>query len=135
MPCLHHAVARALRGNHQAIELARRPLTTGLAEKYHILQPSFNRWDMSSLETAAAILKCFSVDHMELSVSEVARRLDLPKSTVSRLMKSMASCGLVEQHRESRHYRVGVLPFRLGGLYQAHNKVLEMADDALADLV
>ena len=37
---------------------------------------------MSSLETAAEILKCFTAETPELAVSDVAKQLGVPKSTV-----------------------------------------------------
>lgn len=90
---------------------------------------------MSSLETAVSILNCFSDDVPELGVSDVADRLKIPKSTVSRLMKAMAHHGLVDRHDETRRYRVGLLPFRLGSLYRANTNLLDLVDDALAALV
>lgn len=89
---------------------------------------------MSSLETAITILQCFSTDEPELAVSDVAKRVGVPKSTVSRLMKAMANGGLIDQ-TESRRYRVGMLPFHLGQLYKAHVRVLEMVETAVDELV
>lgn len=90
---------------------------------------------MSSLDTAIAILGCFAPETPELAITDVARRLNMPKSTVSRLMKAMADGGLVEQHEVSRRYRVGLVPFRLGQLYQSHLKVLELMEAEVAGLV
>lgn len=90
---------------------------------------------MSSLETAVGILRCFSADMPELAVGDVAKRIGAPKSTISRLMRAMADCGLVEQSPQTRRYRVGQLPFRLGQLYQSHVEVLEMVEAELASLV
>ncbi|MBN9528813.1 MAG: IclR family transcriptional regulator [Alphaproteobacteria bacterium] len=90
---------------------------------------------MSSLETAVSILKCFSAETPELAVNEVSRQLDLPKSTVSRLLRAMAEQGLVEQDPESRRFSVGPLPFRLGRLYHARIKVLDLVEQELAALV
>jgi DNA-binding IclR family transcriptional regulator len=80
---------------------------------------------MSSLESAVTILGCFSPDTPELGVTDVARRLSIPKSTVSRLMKVMATRALIEQDRKTRRYRVGPLPFRLGQLYQSRGEALD----------
>jgi DNA-binding IclR family transcriptional regulator len=90
---------------------------------------------MSSLETAVTILGCFSPDARELGVTEEARRLTIPKSTVSRLMKTMATRALIEQDRKTRRYRVGLLPFRLGQLYQAHVDSLDLMEAEVVDLV
>ena len=90
---------------------------------------------MSSLQTAVSILDCFGPGRTELAVTDVAKGLKIPKSTVSRLLRAMTQAGLVEQDAESRRYRVGPLPFRLGSLYQAHMQVLDLADAAIGELV
>jgi DNA-binding IclR family transcriptional regulator len=90
---------------------------------------------MSSLETAVNILRCFSAEMPELAVGDVAKRIGAPKSTISRLLRTMAACGLVEQSQETRRYRVGQLPFHLGQLYQSHVEVLEMVETEVARLV
>ena len=44
---------------------------------------------MSSLEAAVSVLRCYSTTCSELTVTEVANKLSLPKSNVSRLLRSM----------------------------------------------
>ncbi|MGE0798600.1 MAG: IclR family transcriptional regulator [Lautropia sp.] len=90
---------------------------------------------MSSLESAVSILKCFSPDLSELAVTEVASRLAMPKSTASRLLQTMAELGLVEQDAATRRYRVGLLPFRLGQLYYAHVRVVDLVEAEVEALV
>jgi DNA-binding IclR family transcriptional regulator len=90
---------------------------------------------MSSLTTAINILNCFSAETPELRVSDIARRLSIPKSTVSRLLKEMSRSGLAEQDAKSRHYRPGPMAFRLGTLYQAHLQILDLVEAAVEQLV
>lgn len=90
---------------------------------------------MSSLDSAIRILQCFSAHRPQLGVSEVARRLEMPKSTVSRLMKGMERSGFLEQDEASRCYRPGLFAFRLGNLYRAHLSTLDLVDDAVSELV
>ncbi len=90
---------------------------------------------MSSLTSGIDILQCFASERPELRVSDVARRLDMPKSTVTRLLKEMLRHGLVEQDRKTRTYRPGPLAFRLGALYQAHLRILDLVEAAVEDLV
>jgi DNA-binding IclR family transcriptional regulator len=103
----------------------------------HQLKLSLILWDkaMSSLESAVSILGCFSSDTPELAVTEVAARLCMPKSTVSRLLQTMAEQRLVEQDDVTRRYRVGLLPFRLGHLYYAHVKVVDLVEAEIETLV
>lgn len=90
---------------------------------------------MSSFESAVSILRCFSPETPELAVTEVATRIAMPKSTVSRLLQAMAEQGLVEQHEATRRYRVGLLPFRLGQLYYAHVQVVDLVEAEIDGLV
>src|SRR5262245_8176303 len=90
---------------------------------------------MSSLESAVSILCCFSSEMPELAVTQVAAKLDIPKSTVSRLLTTMAEQHLVEQDAVTRRYRVGLLPLRLGQLYYAHMQVADLVDAELETLV
>ena len=53
---------------------------------------------VQSVERAFAILRCLSGG--AAGVSEVADRVDLPKSTVSRLLSTMYELGAVEQTRQ-----------------------------------
>lgn len=81
---------------------------------------------MSTLETALDILDCFGPSSPELAVTDVARRLGIAKSTVSRVMKTMTGRGMTEQSEESRRYSVGPLPLRLGQLYRARMQTLDL---------
>jgi DNA-binding IclR family transcriptional regulator len=89
---------------------------------------------MSTLETALDILDCFHPDSPELAVTEVARRLGIPKSTASRVLKTMAHRGLTEQCEDSKRYSVGPLPLRLGQLYRARTKTLDLVAAAVERL-
>lgn len=69
---------------------------------------------MSTLENAAAVLTLFAELGAEapqegLSFSEMARRLPLPKSTLSRLLIAMETQGLLARDPHNRHYSVGHL--------------------------
>lgn len=90
---------------------------------------------MSSLTTAIEILRCFSSGTPELRVSDIARQVSVPKSTVSRLLKEMQQHDLVEQDTKSRRYRPGPFAFRLGTLYQAHLHILDLVENAVEELV
>ena len=90
---------------------------------------------MSSLDKALQILGCYSAQRVVLGVTEVAADLGLPKSSVSRMMKSMAESGLLEPSQERRGYSPGPLAFRLGNLYLKDDKFLELVERAVGRLV
>ncbi|MEA1903206.1 MAG: IclR family transcriptional regulator [Actinomycetota bacterium] len=69
---------------------------------------------LSSVRSAARLLKQFSNRDRELGVSELARRLDLGKSTVHRLLVTLTSENLLEQNLDNGKYRLGIAMHDLG---------------------
>ena len=75
---------------------------------------------LSSVGNAARLLKAFLSREKEIGVSELARRLDLGKSTVHRLLTTLVQEGLVERNTETGAYRLGLTMFELGQVVQSH---------------
>jgi DNA-binding IclR family transcriptional regulator len=69
---------------------------------------------LSSVTNAARLLKQFSARDREFGVSELARRLGLGKSTVHRLLVTLAEQNLVEQDEFTGKYRLGLAIYDLG---------------------
>jgi DNA-binding IclR family transcriptional regulator len=67
-----------------------------------------------SVDKATAILRQFSTEEPQLGVSELARRLNLTKSTVHRLLRSLLRAGMVAQDPENRRYMLGRGTVQLG---------------------
>ncbi len=61
---------------------------------------------LHTVSKAGMILNLFSEKTPEWGVSELAKKLELPKSTVSEMMATLASQGLLER-TSSRRYRLG----------------------------
>ncbi|GAB4100640.1 IclR family transcriptional regulator [Sinomonas halotolerans] len=62
----------------------------------------------SPISNAIAVLRCFSVDEPLLGVTEIAARIGLHKSSVSRILATLESEDLVERDAPSRRYRLGL---------------------------
>jgi DNA-binding IclR family transcriptional regulator len=69
---------------------------------------------LKSLGKVTDILDCFSVTARELSVTEIARRTRLPKSTAHRIIDSLRACGFLEQDATRERYRLGMKLFEYG---------------------
>jgi DNA-binding IclR family transcriptional regulator len=82
---------------------------------------------LRSVERAIAVLKAFSEEEPELGVTELSRRLKLPKSTVYRLLASLQQEGVVDQDPETDKYRLGIELFRLAGLVLKQVDVWQVA--------
>jgi DNA-binding IclR family transcriptional regulator len=66
----------------------------------------------SVLGRALRVLDTFDDEHHELRLSEIARRAELPLSTVHRLVRELVAWGGLE--RTDDHYRIGLRIFELG---------------------
>ena len=65
-----------------------------------------------SAERVLALLKTFDDTRVELGVAEIARALDVHKSTASRLAAALERTGFLA--RAGKRYRLGVEVIRLG---------------------
>jgi IclR family KDG regulon transcriptional repressor len=75
---------------------------------------------LSSVGNAARLLKVFLSREKEIGVSELARRLDLGKSTVHRLLTTLVGEGLVEKNPTTGAYRLGLVMYELGQAVRVH---------------
>ncbi|GHS95822.1 IclR family transcriptional regulator [Synergistales bacterium] len=67
-----------------------------------------------SLRKAISILKCFSEERVELSMTEVARLTNLTLGTASRILAALRDENLLEREERSKLYRLGVYCMRMG---------------------
>jgi DNA-binding IclR family transcriptional regulator len=63
-----------------------------------------------------SILECFSSVDRRLSVSEIAQRSSLPRSTAHRLIGTLREMGFLEQDHTRDEYRLGIKLFELGSI-------------------
>ncbi|MDH3499923.1 MAG: IclR family transcriptional regulator, partial [Acidimicrobiia bacterium] len=69
-----------------------------------------------SIERAIAILGVFTEHEPEIGVGEIARRLDLHKSTVSRILTTLLDESIVWHHPETGKYSLGMGLVELAGV-------------------
>jgi IclR family transcriptional regulator, KDG regulon repressor len=89
---------------------------------------------LSSVRNAARLLKVFLSREPELGVSEIARRIGVGKSTVHRLLTTLAAEGLIEQDARTGGYRLGIAVFELGEAVRVHMDLHAAAGPVLAML-
>lgn len=105
---------------------------TTLARTRGARQPA-RSGELRSVGTALDVLECFSVDG-ELGVSDIARRLDIAKSTAHRLLTTLCSRRIVEQNPHTGRYRLGIHLYELGHLAQARSDLRQVAMPTLLEL-
>ncbi|MCC6306518.1 MAG: IclR family transcriptional regulator [Rhodobacteraceae bacterium] len=87
---------------------------------------------MTVLANAAAILRCFSSECAELTVTDVALRLDMPKANASRLMKAMREAGLLETIGAGKRHRPGRLLLDISAAFRHSSPLILMGAEAVA---
>jgi DNA-binding IclR family transcriptional regulator len=90
---------------------------------------------LKTVERALSLLECFSEDEPSLSVGDLARRLGVHKSMVSRLVATLKTRRLVEQDPVTRNISIGGGALRLGSLYLQRVPLQAVAAPFVAELV
>jgi len=88
-------------------------------------------YEVSSVRKALDILTAFSLFEPEWSLSALARRLRLPKSTAHNLLRTLQSVDLVHQDCERRAYRLGPRALEMGLAFAQSSEVLAQARPVL----
>ena len=60
-----------------------------------------------TLLKAFDILNCFDLDDQEISIKEISARIEMPQSSVYRIIQSLEFVGMIFQNKETKKYRLG----------------------------
>lgn len=90
---------------------------------------------MKSLATALRIFGEFSQAADELTVTELAQRLQLPKSQVSRMLATFRDAGWVAQNPKTRAFSVGLTAYAIGARFINANRLTREALPILRSMV
>ncbi|MEH0110441.1 IclR family transcriptional regulator [Tersicoccus sp. MR15.9] len=88
----------------------------------------------SAITNAVAILRCFTVDEPNLGVTEIAARIGVHKSTVSRVLANLEAEDLVERDAATRRFRLGLGIIAVAGPLLARLEVRQVAYPVLTEL-
>jgi IclR family pca regulon transcriptional regulator len=90
---------------------------------------------VNSVGKAFAVLKSFTADNCELTISEIAARADLDRGTAFRLVQTLVTLGYVQTAEQTRHYRLGLKCLDLGYTALSAGNLRDQAEPLLRDLV
>ena len=90
---------------------------------------------VAAVERALAVLDALSDGSPELGTNEIARRTGINASTVSRLLATLASAGVVEHVPSTGRYRLGLRLLQLGNTVLGRFDLREVARPHLLALV
>lgn len=90
---------------------------------------------LQSVNNGFRILRLFTAEKPEWRVTEIARVLDMDKSTVSRLVITLANEDFLEKSPDSSRYRLGFSLLTLSGIITTNLEIHREALPILKDLV
>ncbi|WP_245808834.1 IclR family transcriptional regulator [Shouchella patagoniensis] len=91
-------------------------------------------YTLSSVRNAMRVLRCFSMDEPEMKLTDIAKKLDMGKSTVSRMMTTLAREGFVEKNPVNQQYRLGLSILSLASVCTATYEIHKEAMPVLHEL-
>lgn len=94
-----------------------------------------NDYLLSSVKNALRILNSFTIESPEKRVTDLAEDLGLGKSTISRLLSTLASEGYVIKDPESQKYKLGLRVLTLNSVLVSELEVTKEARPVLKNLV
>lgn len=89
---------------------------------------------MRSLHRAISVMNCFSSNELELSGSDIARKVGIPKTTAYRIISFLAEYGLLDKNSRTGKYTIGPALYALGSLYLSTADILKAADPVIKTL-
>ncbi|WP_397473187.1 IclR family transcriptional regulator [Pusillimonas sp.] len=92
------------------------------------------KYSVPGLERGLRILSEFTRESPVLTAPELARRLDVPRTTIFRLLVTLESLGFVERAVNGREYQLGTAVLKLGFEYLASLTLTELGGPILERL-
>lgn len=81
---------------------------------------------MGVLDDAISIFACFSFEEPAIGQAELARRLDRPKATVHRALKTLVASRLLDYDPVTRLYAPGMRMHELGQIFRSRHHFLDL---------
>jgi DNA-binding IclR family transcriptional regulator len=88
---------------------------------------------MSTLYNAAGVLRCFGTGCSDITVTEVAARLGLPKASASRLLRAMREAGMLEVIGDTKRHRPGRMMLDLAAAFRHSSRLITRASEVVAE--
>jgi len=80
------------------------------------------------------VLRAFDRATPELTAAEIVRRLNLPRTVITRLLATLEQAGFVERMPGTLKYRIGLATCEIGALHLIGNPLLKVADPFIDQL-
>ncbi|OMP65718.1 IclR family transcriptional regulator [Domibacillus epiphyticus] len=82
---------------------------------------------VQSVERALRIMECFTLEKPQQTLGELAAQTNLSKSTIYRLLATLARCGYIKQDDVTQKYSLGFKLFNLGAVVAGNMSLRDTA--------
>lgn len=89
---------------------------------------------LRTVQRALDILDCFSLDDSELSLTEIANKISLAKSTTTRLLATLEHNGFIIKNSNTLKYKLGQRLYYLGHIAAKSIEIREVARPIMKNL-
>ena len=89
---------------------------------------------LKTIDKALRLLGFFTTETPEFRLSDLARAAGMDKVTTMRVLASLAHQGFVEQHPETKKYRLGTAILRLARIREASSPLISLLQPIVEDL-
>lgn len=93
-----------------------------------------DKYMVPALERGLRLLQEFGRDNAALGAPELARRLQLPRATVFRMLNTLESMGFLQRAEGGNDYRLGLSVLRLGFEFLSSMDLTELGQPVIARL-
>lgn len=89
---------------------------------------------IQSIQRAINIMELFDLETSELTIKEISEQVNLAKSTVHGLVKSLEFRGFLQQDLTSKKYSLGIRLFQLGNIVNHHMDIRKISNPYIEEL-
>jgi DNA-binding IclR family transcriptional regulator len=89
---------------------------------------------IQSIVRASDILSLFSIENPVWGTNEIARALEISKTTISSLVRTLAEIGLLQKDPQTRKYHLGIRAFEIGANFSATSEIHQKSIRKVHDL-
>lgn len=107
---------------------------SGNAESAESADNGADKYMVPALERGLRLLQEFGRGNATLGAPELARRLQLPRATIFRMLNTLEAMGFLQRAEGSNDYRLGLSVLRLGYDYLSTQPLAQLAEPVLQAL-
>jgi DNA-binding IclR family transcriptional regulator len=90
--------------------------------------------NVRSINRAIRILKCFNLNERKFTLTEISKKVGLPKSTASRLLLTLESEGFISKNIKTNYYQLGNAVYYLGIIAKENIDLRRISNPIMEDI-